>query len=91
MAWDIFSAKALAKPEDLELLLNTMRDLADKFATGGATEDELDRALKPTLGQLEKSLRDNTYWLSTVMSQSRRIPNASISPAPGMPTTNPSR
>jgi zinc protease len=51
-----------------------MRDLADEFAREGATEDELDRALKPLLGQLEKSLRDNTYWLNTVMSQSQQDP-----------------
>ena len=36
--------------------------------------DELDRALKPTLSQLEKSLRDNNYWLTTVLSQSQSDP-----------------
>ena len=67
--------QSIGKPEDLELLLKTMRELADEFANQGATEDELDRALKPLLGQLEKSLRDNSYWLSTVMSQSQQDPN----------------
>ncbi len=66
--------ESVGKPEDLELLLKTMRDLADSFASTGATADELDRALKPTLGQLEKSLRDNSYWLGTVMSQSQSDP-----------------
>ncbi|MEO7098387.1 MAG: insulinase family protein [Luteolibacter sp.] len=66
--------ESVGKPEDLELLLNTMRDLADKFASTGATADELDRALKPTLGQLDKSLRNNNYWLSTVMSQCQTDP-----------------
>ena len=68
-------SESVGKPEDIELLLNTMRDLADQLATVGATADELDRALKPTLGQLEKSLRDNKYWLATVMSQSQADPN----------------
>lgn len=67
--------ESTGKPEDLELLLNTMRDLADKLASEGATEDELDRALKPTLGMLRKSLRDNGYWLQTVMSQCQADPN----------------
>jgi zinc protease len=67
-------SQSIGKPEDLEKLLNTMRDLADQLATGGASADELDRALKPTLGQLEKSLRDNSYWLNTVMSQSQADP-----------------
>ncbi len=67
-------AQSVGKPEDLELLQKTMRDLADKLAAEGATADELDRALKPVLGQLEKSLRDNGYWLSTVMAQSQSDP-----------------
>jgi len=62
-------SESIGKPADLDLLLNSMRDLADQLATQGATADELDRALKPTLGQLEKSLRDNKYWLHTVMGQ----------------------
>jgi zinc protease len=66
--------QSIGKPEDLDLLLKTMRDLADELSNNGATADELDRALKPTLGQLEKSLRDNTYWLNTVLSQSQSDP-----------------
>jgi zinc protease len=66
--------QSVGKPGDLELLLKTMRDLADTFSTQGATADELDRALKPTLGMLDKSLRDNSYWLGTVLSQSQADP-----------------
>lgn len=66
--------ESVGKPEDLGLLLTTMRQLADDFSKTGATEDELDRALKPTLDQLKQSLRDNSYWLGTVMSQSQLYP-----------------
>jgi zinc protease len=66
--------QSVGKPEDLELLLKTMRELGQELAEKGATADELDRALKPTLGQLEKSLRDNSYWMGTVMSQSQAEP-----------------
>lgn len=66
--------QSIGKPEDVELLLTTMRELADTFSREGATEDELDRAIKPILGQLDRSLRDNTYWLGTVMSQSQQDP-----------------
>jgi zinc protease len=66
--------QSIGKPEDLELLLKTLCDLAADLAREGATEDELDRALKPTLGQLDKSLRDNNYWLGTVMSQCQLDP-----------------
>jgi zinc protease len=66
--------QSVGKPEDLDLLLKTMRELADKLAVEGASADELDRALKPALGQLDKSIRDNSYWLTTVMSQSQADP-----------------
>jgi zinc protease len=67
-------SQSVGKPEDVEKLLKTMQDLADELAAKGATDDELDRALKPTLGMLDKSLRDNNYWLTTVMSQSQADP-----------------
>jgi len=66
--------QSIGKPEDLEKLLTVMREQADELATQGATQDELDRALKPVQGMLAKSLRENTYWLATVMSQSQLDP-----------------
>ncbi len=66
--------QSVGKPEDIPLLLDTMEKLAADLAEKGATQDELDRALAPTLSSLEKSLRDNGYWLSTVLSQSQADP-----------------
>lgn len=68
-------AQSIGKPEDLDTLLNTMRDLAQNLASQGATADELDRAVKPTLGMLEKTLRDNSYWLNTVLADCQANPN----------------
>lgn len=65
---------SIGKPADIERLLETMRSEADALAEKGATADDLDRALKPALGMLAKSLRDNGYWLSTVLSQSQTDP-----------------
>lgn len=67
--------QSVGKPEDLPLLLETMKTLAADLAENGADQDELDRALAPTLGQLERTLRDNTYWLNTVLSQSQEDPS----------------
>ena len=66
--------QAVGKPEDIPLLLNTMETIAKELSEKGADQDELDRALAPTLSQLEKTLRDNSYWLSTVLSQSQSDP-----------------
>lgn len=68
-------SQSVGKPEDLDLLINSMRDLGDKLAQKGATQDELDRSLKPILGMLGKSKRDNKYWLDVVMSQCQADPN----------------
>jgi zinc protease len=65
---------SIGKPEDMAKLLETMLQLADELALKGASADELDRALKPTLGMLDKTLRDNSYWLGTVMSRSQQEP-----------------
>ena len=67
--------QANGKPEDISLLLDTMENIATELSEKGAEQDELDRALAPTLSQLEKSLRDNSYWLSTVLAQSQAEPN----------------
>jgi len=66
--------QSVANPEDLEQLLATMVKLAADLAENGATQDEFDRALNPVFGQLERSLRDNGYWLGTVMSRSQLDP-----------------
>ncbi|MFN9028381.1 MAG: hypothetical protein ACK5VX_19520, partial [Akkermansiaceae bacterium] len=60
--------------EHIPLLLNTLNKIASDLAKKGATQDELDRSLAPIVSTLEKSLRDNTYWLSTVLSQSQNDP-----------------
>lgn len=66
--------QSIGKPDDITLLLTTMETIAKDFSEKGATQDELDRALAPTLSNLEKTLRDNSYWLSTVLSQSQTDP-----------------
>lgn len=66
--------QSIGKPNDIARLLTTMETIAKDFSEKGATQDELDRALAPTLSNLEKTLRDNSYWLSTVLSQSQSDP-----------------
>jgi zinc protease len=68
------SGQSIGKPDDIPLLLTTMETIATELSEKGATQDELDRALAPTLSSLEKTLRDNSYWLSTVLSQSQTHP-----------------
>jgi zinc protease len=68
------AAISVGKPADTPKLVNISRDLAIDLARKGATADELERARKPVLAQLEKSLRDNGYWLGTVLAQCQENP-----------------
>ncbi|MFC4993194.1 M16 family metallopeptidase [Rubritalea tangerina] len=63
------------KPANTTKVGDIIIKLAHTLAQEGATQDELDRVLKPRLGLLEKSLRQNSYWLGTVMDQSQTYPD----------------
>jgi zinc protease len=62
------------KPESIDKVSEVMLELGDKLAQEGASEDELQRALTPRIGMLAKSLRQNSYWLENVVSQSQAKP-----------------
>ncbi|MEP4076519.1 insulinase family protein [Haloferula sp.] len=65
---------SVGKPEDIEKLVSVSEKLAATLAEEGATADELDRARKPSLANIEKSLRNNGYWLANVLSGSQEDP-----------------
>ncbi len=62
------------KPEQAEKVGKLILEIGQQLADKGATEDELKRALAPRLTMLQKSLRENSYWIGTVMSQSQEQP-----------------
>ncbi len=62
------------KPDQAEKVSKIIVEIGQKLAAEGATKDELQRALAPRLTMLKKSLRENSYWLDTVMSQSQEQP-----------------
>jgi zinc protease len=65
----------MGKLEDTQKLADTATRLANDFAAKGVKQDDLDRARKPILSEMDESLRDNTYWLETVMSESQANPS----------------
>lgn len=62
------------KPEDLDSVSKVIIELGDKLAKEGATEDELKRALTPRIGMLTKTLRQNSYWLGSVVTRAQTRP-----------------
>ncbi|MBB5352225.1 zinc protease [Haloferula luteola] len=65
---------SIGKPNDIPTLNEASRRIAADLAENGADEDELTRARTPMLAELEKSLRDNGYWLGTVLNGSTQDP-----------------
>lgn len=68
------SALSICKTEDIQKINDLLLKLGVDLATEGATADELDRALNPTLEQIDASLRQNSYWLETVVNRSQSEP-----------------
>ena len=62
------------KAEQAEPVSKLILAIGDKLSKEGITEDELKRALEPKLSELKSTLRQNGYWLGTVMSQSQEQP-----------------
>lgn len=63
-------AMSIGTPEDIDRLAKVAVNLGDKLAKEGADQDELDRARTPLLADIDKTLRDNSYWLGTVLAGS---------------------
>ncbi|MCW1916427.1 insulinase family protein [Luteolibacter sp. GHJ8] len=72
--YGFLASESVGKPEDTKRLAEVAVTLGAELAEKGTDEDELDRARKPILAQIEKSKRDNSYWLVTVLSQSQEQP-----------------
>ena len=70
----VLTALSIGAPEKSEPLGKLIIEIAAALATEGSSKDEIERSVKPVLGQLEQSLRTNTYWLTTVLSQSQEQP-----------------
>ncbi len=70
----MLQAMAQVKPEETKKYGDLMISLAHKMATDGVTQDELERSLNPIQSGLKESLRDNGYWLGTVLGSSQEKP-----------------
>lgn len=63
-----------AAPDQAELLAAKIREIASGLAFEGVTEEELHRALEPTLTSIRDMQRTNRYWLESVLNLSHRHP-----------------
>ncbi len=61
-------------PTDIEPISADVKKIAGQLAAEGVRAEELERALEPTLTGIREQLRQNRYWLHTVLMGSSRYP-----------------
>ncbi len=57
-----------------ELVEHTMKDIVKDIVMNGITHEEVELALNPVLSQLADLRQTNTYWLNSVMADSKNHP-----------------
>jgi zinc protease len=67
-------ASVTVDPEQADLIREAVVQLAADLHRDGVTADELERAKLPQLTSIRESLRDNGYWLGSVVSRAQEKP-----------------
>lgn len=68
--YGVLRTVAVVDPHRAEMVTDTMKQIGAQLVTGKITQDELERALEPTLTSIRDMLRTNQYWLESVLVQS---------------------
>lgn len=72
--YGVFQTGVYINPEEANMLVNKIKKIVSGLASDGATQDELHRALSPTLTSIKEMMRTNNYWLNTVLTGSKKHP-----------------
>ncbi len=72
--YGVFYSMAYIDPKQAALIESEIKKISSDISQNGVTEEELKRALNPTLTSIKEMLEKNTYWLNTVLSQSMTYP-----------------
>jgi zinc protease len=65
---------AETSPEQAPKMVEAIRQISASLAKDGVTEDELERARKPTINMIGEFRRTNGYWMNSVMAPSQEFP-----------------
>ncbi len=72
--YGVFQAFVHVDPDDSDLIIKEIKQIASDLVEKEIPEDELRRALDPTITSIKDLLRKNGYWLNTVLSGSSEHP-----------------
>jgi zinc protease len=69
--WGIFGAASELRPERTDLFFRLAREIVADMAASPAAADEFERAINPVLSGIERRLKTNAYWFSSLENWSR--------------------
>ena len=72
--YGVFQAFVHVDPDDSDLVIKEIKQIASDLVEKEIPEDEFRRALDPTITSIKDLLRKNRYWLNTVLSGSLKHP-----------------
>lgn len=61
-------------PDRAQAVADVMMEIAADLSATGIDEDETERALRPLMNSLRTTVRNNSYWLNSVLSSSQEYP-----------------
>lgn len=70
----LMKSSLIVAPQQAESLAKVIKEAAANLGHKGVSEDELRRALEPTLTSIKDIKRNNRYWLESVLNLSGRHP-----------------
>jgi zinc protease len=70
----LMKSSLIVAPQQAEPLAKVIKATAANLGSKGVSEDELHRALEPTLTSIKDIKRNNRYWLESVLNLSGRHP-----------------
>jgi zinc protease len=72
--YGVFRKVVFTGPEEAPNLVDAMKQISSDITSEGISDDELQRALKPTVTNIIEMRRKNDYWLRSVLSGSKSHP-----------------
>lgn len=72
--YGVFRKVVFTSPEQAQNIVGVMKQIASDTVQKGISDDEMQRALEPTLTSIREMRGKNEYWLRSVLAGSRRHP-----------------
>ncbi|MBU0986590.1 MAG: insulinase family protein [Proteobacteria bacterium] len=72
--YGVFHVMVFIDPKEADAVTGAVKKLISEIAEKGVTQDQLHRALAPTLTSIKDMLRKNDYWKNTVLDGSEQYP-----------------